>query len=75
VLPVSDGDMAVDDPAALAKVDRAALLLRSVRAETRVFMGAARRPPVQAGRPAPVHLPRRLKGEIDSHSGEVASAC
>lgn len=37
--PMCDGDIAVDDAVALARVDRASLLLRSVRAEMRIFMG------------------------------------
>jgi ketosteroid isomerase-like protein len=38
LLPVCDGVVPPDDSSALARVDRAALLLRSVRAEMRVFM-------------------------------------
>jgi hypothetical protein len=38
LMPVCDGAIAADDPEALALVDQAALLLRSVRAEMRVFM-------------------------------------
>jgi hypothetical protein len=38
LLPVCDGLVLPDDSSALARVDRAALLLRSVRAEMRVFM-------------------------------------
>lgn len=39
ILPVCDGSLAPDDPGALAGIERAALLLRAVRAEMRTFMG------------------------------------
>ncbi|MFN2562839.1 MAG: nuclear transport factor 2 family protein [Jatrophihabitans sp.] len=39
LLPICDGELAPDDPSALARVDRSSLLLRSVRAEMRIFMG------------------------------------
>lgn len=39
LVPICDGTLAPDDPTAVANIERAGLLLRSVRAEMRTFMG------------------------------------